>query len=311
MKYPLRPFGVQSYKGDSPVLLNSETIAGWLVMEQHLSRFFGRGAKPSGVLESQRSLSPEGVKLLRTQFDATFGGYANSSQTIVLEEGMQWKPVSMTSVDAQFQELRRAQLFQVCRIWRIPPLLMQDAEKSGMGSTAETLARHFVTYTLSPHMEAWEQALAISLLTRDERRKFYLQHDLAEFTRAESQTRWQAYIAGVTNGVLSPNEVRSMESLPPREGGDEYRMPLNLGRTNQYDGQNSHIEDPNQTLLAPVKTSRAQRRARDLPPSAWPASFGELAHYLDRNPNRLRLAAPQPKGSIPKEDQDHAKSITG
>ena len=86
--------------------------------------------------------------------------------------------------------------------------------------------------------------------------------------------------------------MRSMESLPPREGGDEYRVPLNLGRTNQYDGQNSHVEDPTQTLLAPAKSGRAQRQARD-----WrPASFGELAHHVDQTSNRLRLAAPQPKG---------------
>ena len=136
----LKTFGVQNYKGDSPVLLNRETIAGWLVMEQHLSHLFGNGAKPSGVLEAQRAVTPEAVKLLRSQFDSTFGGYANSSKTIVLEEGMKWQPTSMTSVDSQFQELRKAQLYEVCRIFRIPPLLMQDAEKSGMGSTAETLA---------------------------------------------------------------------------------------------------------------------------------------------------------------------------
>ena len=258
-------------------------------------------------LETQRPLTPEGVALLRKQFNSTFGGYANSSQSVVLEEGMTWKPMSMTSVDSQFQELRRAQLYEVCRIFRIPPLLMQDAEKSGMGSTAETLGRFFVTHTLAPHMKAWEQALSLSLLTRGERGKYYLQHNVDDFTRAESQTRWQAYIAAVTNGILSPNEVRSAEGLAPREGGDEYRVPLNLGRTNQYDGQNSHIEDPTPTLLAPTKTGRAERQALAARPAA---SFGELVHYVNRNPNRLRLAAP-PKGPTPEENPDHAKSVNG
>ncbi|MGO9547402.1 MAG: phage portal protein [Rhodomicrobium sp.] len=294
----LRTFGTYPYRGDSPVMWNRETIAQWLVVEQHISRFFGRGARPAGVLETQKVLSPEATANLRTQLDSTHGG-TGTSQTLVLEEGMKWTPSGQSFESSQLIELRKQQMQEVCRIWRIPPLLMQDPEKT-IGSTAETLGRWFVTYTLSPLLDSWTQALSISLLTREERRQYFLLHDLTEFERAESQTRWQAYVAAVTNGIFNVNEVRGMESMEPIEGGDTFRVPLNTGpatgATNQYHGQNSHVTDPTQTLLGPLKTGHARR---PLPPQPQPSDLQQsrdrLERYLARSPERLRLTAP-PKG---------------
>jgi HK97 family phage portal protein len=306
--FHVRTLGALPYRGDSPVLLNRRTIANWIAMEAHLVRLFARGAKPSGVLKTQKVLSPEAIIQLRKQMDGTHGG-AGSAQTLVLEEGMEWQQTSLSSVDSQFSELRKEQLQTVARIFRIPPLLLQDPEKA-IGSTAETFGRWFISFTLAPLLEAWEQACALSFLTRNERiNRYYLQHDTSEFTRAESQTRFQAYVAGLTNGVFNVNEVRSMENMAPIEGGDVYRVPVNTApATQQYHGQNSHVIDPNPTLMpalpkngrarAPAPASRAieapARAPLLLPPPdrRSSSSFGALAAYVDRDPQRLRLVKP-------------------
>jgi HK97 family phage portal protein len=292
----VRTLGSLPYRGDSPVMLNWRTISNWLVMEAHLSRLFGQGAKPAGVLKTQKVLSPEATGMLRQQFDATYGG-SNSARTVVLQEGMEWQQMSLNSVDSQFQELRKEQLWNVCRIWRVPPLLLQDPEKS-IGSTAETLGRWFLSYTLAPLLDAWEKALSISFLTSEERRRYYLQHDVTEFTRAESQTRWQAYVAAVTNGIYSVNEVRNMEGFAPIDGGDVYRQPANtMPATNQYIGQTSHVTNPTQTLLAPLQAPQPGRALELRSYRAQEARMIEarrqLEHALTRPPGSLRPAPPR------------------
>ena len=175
---------------------------------------------------------------------------------------MEWQQVSMSSVDAQFQEIRKQQLYEICRIWRIPPILLQDPEKSSLNNT-ETLGRFFLSYTLQPLLEAWEQSLQLSLLTRGERRQYYLQHDLNEFQRAESQARWTANVAATVNEIMTVNEVRAAEHLPPVEGGDERRVPVNTAPWQQGAvGQTAHAVNPSQTMLAPLNPGNQTQPAR-------------------------------------------------
>ncbi len=287
--------GALPYRGDSPILMNSGAIRLLMIQERHIARLFGRGARPAGVLKTQRALSADGIALLRRQIDERHGG-SGSGQTLVLEEGMEWQQTTLSSVDTQFQEIRKQQLYEVCRIFRLPPILMQDPEKS-IGSSVETLGRQFISYTLAPLLEAWEQALQLSLLTREDRRRYYLLHDLSEFTRAESQARWQANVAAVINGIMTVNEVRSMEALAPVEGGDERRVPVNTAPWQQgAAGQTAHAVNPTQTMQAPLNPVHQGRRALQ-PQPAHGAALQQSRDRLERflaapRPERLRLAAP-------------------
>ena len=298
--------GTLPYRGDSPVQLNWRTISNWISMEAHLNRLFTRGARPSGMLETDRILGPEQVKSMRENMDAIYGG-PESGRTLVLEGGMKWKPVAFTSVESQFSELRREQLQTVARIWRIPGLLLQDPEKS-IGSTAEVLGRFFVSFTLAPLLKAWEDACEISFLTKQERIwKYYIQHDTSEFTQAESLTRWQANVAALTNGVMNVNEIRDREHYPPIEGGDVYRVPVNTApATQQYHGQNSHLIDPNPTIaaplqapLAPVKTGgHAQMLALPSPEMVEARGRPKPSGTLAFPPSPRRRAPPPGRGPM-------------
>jgi hypothetical protein len=289
------------------VLKHWRVISNWIAMEAHLVRLFGRGARPSGVLQTQKVLSAEAVSQLRRQMDATHGG-VGSAQTLVLEEGLEWKPMAFNSVDSEFSKLRAEQFENICRIWRVPMALVGDPSKS-IGSTAETMGRFFVTYTLQPLLDAWEKAFAISLLSPEDRRRgYYLQHDISDFTTAESLTRWQANVAALTNGVMSVNEVRDREHMPPIDGGDTYRVPVNTQpATSQYHGQNSHVIDPNPTLTAPLQTPEPGRSGHALVPyQASEARMLETRHRLElalsRDPARLRLAAPPRAAARPRAE---------
>ncbi len=293
----IKTLGHRYYLGESPIMMNKGAIALMIAMEEHASRIFGQGAKPSGVLQTSRVLSPESTAQLRTQFDSTFGG-RNSARTVVLEEGMEWKAAQFNSVDTQFFELRKWQLSEVARIYRIPLILLQDFEKTSQNNT-ETLGRQFVSMTLQPWLTCWEQAISLSLLSPDERRQFYPRFDLSDFTRADTLARYQAWVAGVTNGLLSPNEVRSWENLPPYEGGDDFHRPLNTGKaagTPATQGQLSHVVSPTETMT-PALTLQSRQR---------------LETYLSRSPNRLRLTARPSAATVesdpnPQEEPGYAR----
>jgi HK97 family phage portal protein len=284
----IKTLGHRYYLGSSPIMMNRGAIALAIAMEQHASRIFGRAARPAGVLKTQKVLSPEAIAQLRMQLDSTHGG-KNSAQSLVLEEGMDWQQMSMDSVSSQFFELRKWQLSEVARIFRIPLILLQDYEKTSQNNT-ETLGRQFVSMTLQPWLTNWEQAISLSLLSPDESRQYYPRFDLSDFTRADTLSRYQAWVAGVTNGLLSPNEVRSWENLPPYEGGDEFHRPLNTGKaagTPATQGQLSHIVSPTETMT-PALTLQSRR--------------AELENFLARHPSRLRLTAPPRAATRPRAD---------
>ena len=116
----LRGIGARHYVGKSPVMLeNREAIALSISLEDHAARFFANGARPSGVLETQRQLSADARTLLRESFQARHSG-ENSAGIVVLEEGMKFTPAAFDGGDSQFHEMRKFQFAEIARIFRRP-----------------------------------------------------------------------------------------------------------------------------------------------------------------------------------------------
>ena len=133
----------------------------------------------------------------------------------------------MSNKDAQFLELYQFTQEQICKIFRVPPHMIGDLRRATF-SNIEHQSLEFLNYTLSPYLTAFEQAVWSDLLTEEEQRSFYAMFDTTEFDRGDRASRFSAYATGIQNGILSPNECRAREDLPPREGGDEYLTPLNM-----------------------------------------------------------------------------------
>ena len=222
----LRTLGHDPHVGASPIVLNRESIAIVMVMEQHAARLFGNGARPGGVIEYGKTLTAKVAQRLRESFDAQHGGSSKAGRTLILEDGMQFKPLAFSSVDSQFLELRRFQMAEVARIYRIPLHLLNDLERT-THANAESLGRQFLSFTLLPWLQIWEQAINRTLFGKVERRTFYAEFLTDELARADLAQRMQAYAQAVNNGILNPNEVRRAEGRPAYEGGDKFRLPMN------------------------------------------------------------------------------------
>lgn len=212
--------------GGSPVMQAREAIGLALTLEEHGARLFGSGARPGGVLRTDRRLTPEVIERLKVSFDAGFGGPRNSGKTAVLEEGLEWQALTLNSVDAQYLELRKFQVAEIARVFRVPLHKIGELDRATF-SNIEHQSLEFVTDCLMPWLKLWEQGIARSLLTEDERGEYFAEFLVDDLVRGDIKSRHEAYAVAALNGFMTVNEIRAAENRPPVEGGDVPRVPLN------------------------------------------------------------------------------------
>lgn len=219
-------FAIEALGGLAPVAAASEAIRLALLLETHGARLFGAGARPGGILETDKQLTPQVIERLKTSFENGFAGAANAGKTAILEDGLKFKPLTLNSVDAQYLELRKFQVEEIARAFRVPLHKIGQLDRATF-SNIEHQALEFVTDCLMPWIKLLEGAIRRSLLTQEERGEYFAEFLVDDLLRGDIKSRYEAYSQGILNGILSPNEVRSRENLPPYDGGDEHRLPLN------------------------------------------------------------------------------------
>jgi HK97 family phage portal protein len=221
----LRGFGT-GCRGLSPIEHCREAIGLSMVMEKYAGGLFGRGGRPAGMIKTKKKLTPDALERLRISFERIHQGADNAGRTIILEEDQDFTATQLSSVDAQFLEMRKFQLQEICRIFRVPPHLLADLERSTF-SNAETMGQTFLTYCLLPILRTWTDALRITLLTPDERKTMYFEFEINDLARADLAARFTAYSQAIACGLLNPNEARAMENKAPYKGGEVYTRPVN------------------------------------------------------------------------------------
>ncbi len=199
--------------GVSPIQAAREVIQLAISEREHGNATFTNGAKLAGVLKYPGKLKPEQKAALRESWTSRHSGTANSGSTAVLEEGMDYQPISMTLEDAEWIEARKFSVIEVCRLFRVPPVVIQSMESANYSNSVE-LARQFVTLCLRRHLVAWEQAIAQQLLTEAGRRTYFAEHSVEGLLRGDSKNRADFYKAGIEAGWLTINEARKLENLP-------------------------------------------------------------------------------------------------
>lgn len=217
---------MESLGGLSQVMLAREAIGLALILEEHGSRLFSAGAKPGGVLESDKQLSGPVIERLKVSFEGGFAGSTNSGRTAILEDGLKFKPLTLTSTDAQYLELRKFQNAEIARAFRVPLHKIGELDRATF-SNIEHQSIEFVTDCIMPCLKLWEGSIRRSLLTEEERGEYFAEFLVDDLVRGDIKSRYEAYSQAILNGVLSPNEVRARENLPPYDGGDQHRLPLN------------------------------------------------------------------------------------
>lgn len=221
----------------APLTLCREAIGVALVMEQHAARLFGKGARPGGVIESPKQLGSEGAKAMLAGWKAAMEGSDNAGKTALLWDGATWKQMTLSSVDAQFQQLRLFQLQEIARAFNIPASLIGDLTRATWSNSAE-MQRQFLQLCLEPWLQALEGALRRALFTKDQRANFAIRFDRDDFTNVDLTARATAISSLVSSRVINPNTARSWLDLPPYAGGEEYANP-NTGASQPGVGHNA------------------------------------------------------------------------
>ena len=220
--------GFDGLVGYSPIAMAKNAIGMAIACEEYGAKFFANGAAPSGVLEHPGTIKDP--SRVREAWQSQFGGSANSGKVAVLEEGMKYTPISISPEQAQFLETRKFQINEIARIFRVPPHMVGDLEKSSF-SNIEQQSLEFVKYTLDPWVIRWEQSLMRSLLSLDEKVQYFVKFNLEGLLRGDYQSRMNGYAIGRQNGWMSANDIRELENLdriPVEEGGDLYLINGNM-----------------------------------------------------------------------------------
>ena len=220
--------GFDGLVGYSPIAMAKNAIGMAIACEEYGAKFFANGAAPGGVLEHPGTIKdPQRV---RESWQSTFGGSGNANKIAVLEEGMKYTPIGISPEQAQFLETRKFQINEIARIFRVPPHMVGDLEKSSF-SNIEQQSLEFVKYTLDPWVIRWEQSIQRSLLSKDEKAVYFVKFNLEGLLRGDYQSRMNGYAIGRQNGWLSANDIRELENLdriPAEDGGDLYLINGNM-----------------------------------------------------------------------------------
>lgn len=257
--------GFDGLVGYSPIAMAKNAIGLAIATEEYGSKFFANGATPGGILEHPGVVKdPERV---RNSWNAAFGGSGNANKVAVLEEGMKYTPISISPEQAQFLETRKFQIDEIARIFRVPPHMVGDLEKSSF-SNIEQQSLEFVKYTLDPWVTRWEQSIYRTLLSPKEKKDFFVKFNVEGLLRGDYVSRMNGYSIARQNGWMSANDIRELENMdriPKEEGGDLYlingnMLPLSNAGAFANISENGKEEQEGEKVLELDKSDKRRRQ---------------------------------------------------
>jgi HK97 family phage portal protein len=195
-------------------------------LEAHGSTYFGNGARPGIVLESDNPIPVEAAERLREQWERMHRGSDRAFRTAVLPNGVKAHELSGSNEAAQFLETRQYQVIEICRAFRVPPHMIQSLERSTFNNI-EVQGTEFVQHCLMPHLKRWEAAISRDLIVDDER--YFAEHSVTGLLRGDHASRAAYFVSALQNGWMSVNEIRELENLNPiGPEGDKHFVQLNM-----------------------------------------------------------------------------------
>jgi HK97 family phage portal protein len=240
------------------------TSAGMAILKQSES-FFRQMARPSGVLQTAGKIDPARAQEIKERWQSVYKGPDNAGDVAVLEFGLEWKPMTMTAVDAQLIEQLRYSVEDVARVYRLPIFMLGDLTRVSY-SSSEQLTRIYYSGCLASHLGAIEERFSafFDMNPRTE----WLEFDLDVLFRTEMLQRIEALAKAVQGGIRTPNEARSVEGLNPLPGGDTVFM---------------------QQQMVPVEVLASRTDLTAKPPTG----------PMPPNPTAAALPAPAPQLALP------------
>jgi HK97 family phage portal protein len=209
-----------------------QTIGNALGANRHAGTFFGNGMKPSGVFTHPGKLSEPAHERLKRDLNEKHGG-ENSNNTLLVEEGMSYHPISLNAKDSQFLESRTFEVLEICRWFRIQPHKIAELSRATF-SNIEHQAIEYVADTLMPWAKRWEYAVNQQVIVTN---NIFAELLFDALLRGTTKDRYEAYqiALGGNNGpgFMTVEEVRLKENYSPEPAlGTLFAGPSTNGGTN-------------------------------------------------------------------------------
>lgn len=231
--------------GVSVITYARETIGLSMSMENHGASVFKNGARASVVLRHPNKLGQEGLEFLRASLDEYRAGGDSEGKALILEEGMDTSQLSMTAEDTQWIESRKLTRSDIAMFFGVPPHMIGDTEKSSSwGTGIEVQTQGFVTFSAEDDLTTWEETINRDLIPEDS--DLYAKFNRAALVRGDIKARWESHVKALQWGVSSPNEIRALEDMNPRDGGDVFYPPPNTAG-GKGAGKAGEGDDPDKT----------------------------------------------------------------
>ena len=217
-------------------------------LETHAATFFGNNARPGVVLESENPIPVEAAERLREQWERMHRGADRAFRTAILPNGVKAHELSSSNEAAQMLESRAFSVIEVCRIFRVPPHMIQSLDRSTY-SNIEVQGTEFVQHCLLPHLKRWEAAIARDLIEDDNR--YFAEHSVSGLLRGDHASRSAYYVSALTHGWMTVNEVRELENLNPiGPEGDQHFVQLNMTTLEKAASESEPQPEPPLPLIA-------------------------------------------------------------
>ena len=213
----------------SPTTFGKEAIGIAMILEQHMARLFGSGARPHGMIHNETAIpgnenGEKAISNIRKAWRNSFGS-GSSADPLILDNGWRYQQLSLNSTDAQFLEHRLEQINEIARVFGVPPHMLYQLDRATW-SNAEQMSASFLQLCLRPWLDRWQDAYNRVLFSEDERETHYTEFVIDDLQRADSAGRADIFSKLIASRVMAPNEARAMMNLPAKAGGDELSNPF-------------------------------------------------------------------------------------
>lgn len=209
--------------GLSPLEYARNSIGIAQAAEEATTKIYKNGGKPSGVLTIDKTLTKEQREQIRAKFAELAEG--GDDRLFVLEAGLKYQQVSMSPTDIEMLSSRRFQIEDICRFFGVPSVLVNDmSQATAWGSGIEQILQGWYKLGLRPYLTRFQDSMRCNLLSKEEQLTMRIEFDLEELLNPTFYERLKAGKEGVTGGLITPNEWRKEEGLPPQSGGDKLFM---------------------------------------------------------------------------------------
>jgi HK97 family phage portal protein len=205
-------------RGVSPIDTMRNTVGMGLAMDRFLAQFYGEGATPSSVLETDGALTPDQARQIRDSWEES---HYKHRKPAVLQGGLKWRSITTSAADMQMLEHKESIIRDIARVYRIPlHLIIGTGGDSQTYQNLEAVGSAFYQYTLLGWVRRLETAFS-EMLPINQQVRF----NASEFLRADLMTRVKAQQLQILSGTMTPNEAREIENREPYDGGNEFSAP--------------------------------------------------------------------------------------